>query len=233
LAGDLGPVDDPGAGNPDFVPVLLTEVRDPDEWLNPIKNEVNRFELAEGIGNPRGFTLLPFYEIHDRRYSVYWDIYNEDGWKKYQLEYTAKLKRQKVLEEKTFDFFQPGEMQPERDHNFKGERTRVVDFKHRKARVADRGGWFSYELKVNPDKPMALVVNYWGGFTGSKTFDILVESKQIATENISGKRDGEFINVQYEIPADLTSNKNSITIKFLPHVGHRAGPFFGARTILR
>jgi hypothetical protein len=124
-------------------------------------------------------------------------------------------------------------MQQERDHNFKGERIRVVDFKHKKARVADRGGWLSYELKVDPDKAMFLVVNYWGGFTGSKTFDILVEGIKIATENISGKKDGEFINVQYKIPAELTSNKNSITVKFLPHAGHRAGPFFGARTIMR
>jgi DUF1680 family protein len=233
MAGDLGPVDDPGAGNPDFVPVLLTELRDPDAWLIPIENEVKRFKLVDGIGNPRGFTLLPFYEIHDRRYSVYWDMFNEEGWKKYQLEYTASLKRQKELEDKTFDFFQPGKMQPERDHNFKGEGIRVVDFKHRKARVVDRGGWLSYELKVDPDKAMSLVVNYWGGFTGSKTFDILVDGKQIATENISGKKDGEFINVQYEISPELTSNRNSITVMFSPHVGHRAGPFFGARTIRR
>jgi hypothetical protein len=177
--------------------------------------------------------MLPLYEMHDRRYSVYWDIFNEERWKEYQLEYKAKLKQQKELEEKTFDFFQPGEMQPERDHNFKGEQISIIDFKYRKGRVADRGGWLSYELKVDPEKTMTLVIYYWGGFTGSKTFDILVEGKLIATENISGKKDGEFINVQYEIPAELTKIKNNITVKFLPHVGHRAGPFFGARTVTK
>jgi len=74
MAGDLGAVNDPNASNPDFVPVLLTEVRDPNVWFIPIENEVNNFKLADGVGNPRGFTLLPFYEIHDRRYSVYWEI---------------------------------------------------------------------------------------------------------------------------------------------------------------
>jgi hypothetical protein len=233
MAGDLGPVDDSNAGNPDYVPVLFTEVRDPNTWLNHIENEANRFKLVDGVGNPRGFILLPFYEMYNRRYSVYWDMFNEVGWNAFQMKYKTKLKRQEELEEKTFDFFQPGEMQPEMDHNFKGERIRVVDFKHRKARVADRGGWLSYELKVDPEKAMALVINYWGGFTGSKTFDILVDGKQIETENISGKKDGEFINVQYEIPAELTKNKNIITVKFSPQVGHRAGPFFGARTIRR
>jgi hypothetical protein len=233
MAGDLGPVDDPNASNPDYVPVLLTEMRDPNAWLNPVEDEANRFELADGVGSPRGFTMLPLYEMHDRRYSVYWDIFNEERWKEYQLEYKAKLKQQKELEEKTFDFFQPGEMQPERDHNFKGEQISIIDFKYRKGRVADRGGWLSYELKVDPEKTMILVIYYWGGFTGSKTFDILVEGKLISTENISGKKDGEFINVQYEILAELTKNKNNITVKFLPHVGHRAGPFFGARTVTK
>ncbi|MCB0687153.1 MAG: hypothetical protein KDC53_11525, partial [Saprospiraceae bacterium] len=68
-----------------------------------------------------------------------------------------------------------------------------------------------------------------GGFTGGKTFDILVEGKRIATENISGKRDGAFINVFYPIPDDLVHGKKQITIQFNPHEGSRAGPFFCAR----
>ncbi|MGD8306581.1 MAG: glycoside hydrolase family 127 protein [Ignavibacteria bacterium] len=231
LAGDLGPVDDPDADNPDYVPVIITKEREPDKLFRKVEEEINRFKLIDGVGNPRSFTLLPFYEIYDRRYSVYWDIYSEEGWKEYQLQYEIKMKQQEELEGKTFDFFQPGEIQQETDHNFKGEQTRIVDFKHKKARVADRGGWLSYELKVDPDTAMAVVVNYWGGFTGSKSFDILVDDTKIATENISGKKDGEFINVQYDIPPDLTNNKDYITVKFLPHIGHRAGPFFGARTV--
>jgi hypothetical protein len=30
-----------------------------------------------------------------------------------------------------------------------------------------------------------LSVEYWGGFNGSKTFDIMIEGKVIATENVS------------------------------------------------
>ena len=80
---------------------------------------------------------------------------------------------------------------------------------------------------------MALVVDYWGGFTGSKTFDILIDGKKIATENIAGKMDGQFIDVQYDIESKLTANKNKINVTFKPHQGNRAGPIFGARTIMR
>ena len=79
---------------------------------------------------------------------------------------------------------------------------------------------------------MALVIHYWGGFTGSKTFDILVNGKKIATENISGKKDGQFIDIQYDIESELIANENKIIVMFRPHQGHRAGPIFGARTII-
>ena len=125
-------------------------------------------------------------------------------------------------------------MQPERDHNFTGEKLNILeDFKNRKARGSERGGWLSFDMKVIKNTPMVLVIEYWGGFTGSKTFDILVNDQKIATENISGKKDGTFIDIQYDLPEELTANKSKITIKFYPHEGHRAGPFFYARTIKR
>ena len=78
---------------------------------------------------------------------------------------------------------------------------------------------------------MNLVMAYWGGFTGSKTFDILVDGKKIATENISGKKDGHFIDVTYEIPEALTKDQEVVKVTFQPHVGHRAGPVFAVRTV--
>jgi hypothetical protein len=164
---------------------------------------------------------------------VYWDMFNEARWVQFRSDRQAELKRRKDLEKATLDFFQPGEMQPERNHAFTGEKTYPMDFMHKKARVAERGGWFSFSLKVDSGNPMALAIHYWGGFTGSKTFDILVDGEKVATENISGKKDGQFIDIQYDIPAELTAGKQRITVRFQPHEGHRAGPIFGARTIRR
>jgi hypothetical protein len=165
---------------------------------------------------------------------VYFDVFDEEKWTKYQAEYQAALEQKKKLEELTFDAFQPGEMQPERDHRLKGEKLNILeDFKNRKARGAERGGWLEFEMKVISGQSMALVFEYWGGFTGSKTFDILVNDQKIATENISGKKDGTFIDVQYDIPDELTEDKDNITVRLMPHEGHRAGPFFYVRTIKR
>ncbi len=231
LAGDLGPEDDPEASNAMFVPVLMTEDRNPANWMEPVAGQANTF-MTKGVGKPRDILMKPFYATHERNYSVYWDIFSEEAWKKYQLEYEAQLERKKKLEEMTIDFVQPGEMQPERDHNFKGERTRPGEFKNRKNRQA-RDGWFSFEMKVILGQPMGLVVEYWGGFAGSKTFDIMVDGEIIVTENISNKKDGQFIDVLYEIPEEMTYDKQKITVKFQAHEGHIAGPVFGVRMVKR
>ena len=66
---------------------------------------------------------------------------------------------------------------------------------------------------------------------GSKTFDILVGSVLIKTENISRFNDGKFITKQYPIPSALLKDKQKINVVFKAHEGHRAGPVFGIRTI--
>ena len=149
---------------PDYVPILLTEEKNPANWLSPIEDNHNYFTVSSEVARPRSFELKPFYKTHDRRYSVYWDLFNEERWNQHQLKYQAELKRIKELEAKTIDFFQPGEMQEERNHNFEGEKTRVMDFRHQKARVADRGGWFSFELNVNPGKKSSFGYSLLGRF---------------------------------------------------------------------
>ncbi len=231
LAGDLGPVEDINATKPDYVPVFISENREPKAWLQNVDNEINTFKTID-LGQPREVVMKPFYKTNDRRYSVYFDLFNKEKWETYQAEYDAELERKKKLEEQTYDSFQPGEMQPEREHNFNGEKLNILeDFKNRKARGTERGGWLSFDMKVLQGQPMALVFEYWGGFTGSKTFDIFVNDQKIATEDISGKKDGAFIDVQYDIPETLTLNGTSIKVKLVPHEGNRTGPFFFVRTI--
>jgi hypothetical protein len=231
LAADLGPEDDPDSKNQDYVPVLLTEIRDPNQWLRPVAGP-NTFNIVE-VGHPRSFTLKPFYTVHERRYTVYLDMFNDEEWEAYQAAREAEREEKRKLEEMTFDFFQPGDTGSERDHRFEGDSTYIRYFKDRTARSAHRGGWFSFEMGVIKGKPMALVVEYWGGFTGSRTFDILIGDEKIATENIAGKKDGHFIDVHYDIPESVTTNVHSVNVKFEPHSGHRAGPVFGVRTIKR
>ncbi len=229
LAGDLGPVKDSASTDGMYVPVLMTENRDPSAWLKPVEGKYNTF-MTINTGRPRDIELKPFYKTCANRYSVYWDLFNEENWKAREKEYNAEIIRIKVLKESTIDFVQPGEMQPERDHNFKGEKTTPGTFKDRANRES-RGGWFSFDMKVNPSGVNSLAVEYWGGFPGAKTFDVLINGKTIATENISEKKEGSFITEVYNIPEELTKGKSKVTVMFKAHRNNTAGPVFGVRTI--
>ncbi|MCK4343863.1 MAG: glycoside hydrolase family 127 protein [Bacteroidales bacterium] len=231
LAGDLGPEDDPAAGDVMYVPIFMTENRNPANWTEAISGQANAFQTVD-VGKPRDVEFKPFYQTHERRYSIYWDMFSEEAWKEFQAEYQAQLERRKKLEEMTVDFIQPGEMQHEHDHNFQGEWTRAGEFKNKKNRQS-RDGWFSFDMKVLKGQPMGLVVDYWGGFPGSRTFDILIDGELLATENISDRNNGQFMDVSYEIPEEMTYNKQKITVKFQAHEGHITGPVFGVRMVKR
>lgn len=229
LAGDLSPEKDPEAYDPMYVPVLITENRPPEEWLTAVDGKPNTFVMND-VGQPRDVVLKPFYDTHNRRYSIFWDIFTEEEWKNKQEEYKLKEERRKELEQLTVDYAQPGEMQPERNHNFKDNDSRVVRFRGRAGRES-RGGWFSFDMKSLADSPLTLVVDYWGQEKRRTNFDILVNDKLIATETIS-RDDGEFISISYPIPRDITVGMFNATVKFRAKDEYAVvGPVYGVRII--
>ncbi len=64
-------------------------------------------------------------------------------------------------------------MQPERDHNFQSNGSWVGALKGRKYREA-RGRWMSCEMKINNYLDLALFVDYFGGYPGSKPLTSLL-----------------------------------------------------------
>lgn len=229
MAGNLGSINDSNAYDPMFVPILLTDNRNPERWLTPVKDSCNMFTTHK-IGQPRDFTLKAFYKIYDRRYSVYWDLFTLNKWELFKEKYQNDLKKKKDMETRTIDFFQPGEMQPERDHKFKSEKSWVGELKGRKFREV-HNSWMSCELKTGKNIDVTLVVDYWGGYPGSKTFEIFIDDVFLVKENISNIDDGNFVAREYKIPAELLKNKAKVTVKFSAVDGNRAGPVFGVRSI--
>jgi len=232
LAGELGPETDAAAARPDYVPALITGNRPPAQWLRPVRGRPATFRTA-GVGRPRDVTLSPFYRTHGRRYTVYWDLFTPRQWGAREAGYRAELERARRLEAMTLDFVQPGEMQPERDHRMQGERTEAGEHSGRKWRHATGGGWLSFDLKVSPDEAVSLVCTYWGSETGARTFDVLVDGVRVATQSLRNDRPGQFFEVTYPVPAELTRGKEKITVRFQAHPGNTAGGVYGLRAVRR
>ena len=243
LAGDLGPVP-AGQSFPyaldqtdNFhqpvaeVPVLLKAAQPPSAEVKriPSKRELV-FQIA-GTARPRDVILRPFNELFYRYYNVYWDVMTPEQYEKRQADLKAEAARRAALEARVLDEYRPGEQQSEADHGQQGEKTSTGYSQGRKLRHAEDGGWFSFKIKVTPDQPVELLCTYWGGETGKRTFDLLVDGQPLATQTLNNDRPGAFFDRTYPIPAELTRGKQTIEVRLQAHPGNFAGGLFGARVL--
>ena len=76
--------------------------------------------------------MIPFNRTADEYYTVYWDVFTPAQWGVQQKKYDEEKRKQKALEDATTDYLRAGEMQPERDHNFTGEKITTGDDHNRK-----------------------------------------------------------------------------------------------------
>lgn len=232
LAGELGPLGDQEATDFLYTPVFIPEGKSLSGWIQPVQGEINTFRTVQA-GYPRDIELYPFYRMHDKMYSVYWDLFTQEEWEKRQKDYLHARKQINILEKATIDYVQPGEMQPERDHRFDGDNTRVGALQSRNSRTAYGGGWFSFDLKVDHQEEMMLVITYAKELQRRETeFDIFINDNHLAVEPIEGFHEtSRFYNVNYVIPSKFYEDKNHITVKFQAHPQGRVRRIFGLRVV--
>ena len=229
LAGELGPIDDPATEGIDYVPDFVLTNKKLTDWIKPVNDEINTFQTINA-GLPRDVTLIPFYKIHDERYSVYWNILTPKEWETSSKEINEEKTRIKKIEDASMDFVHPGNAQQEETHNYKGENTGIGEEDHTSWRAANYGGWMSYDLKIFPDKPVNLVCKYWGGINKERSFDIFINDKKIATQVLYNNRPENFYFVTYPLDESLTKGKEKITVKFVAPKRSVAGGVFGIWT---
>jgi DUF1680 family protein len=220
-------------------PVMITTKRDPEAWIVPVKTvEDARLTFrTKGVGRPNDVTLVPYHELFGQHYAVYWRLTDEEGWQRIQAERRAREEakareaaRLAAIVARQIDVVEIGAGGSERAHEMKGENTRTGTHLQRRWRDAE-GGWFQYRMKVLPDGPVTLHCTYWGSDSG-RTFDVLVEGTKIVTQKLAENNPGEFFDVEYSIPTELTEGKESVMVRFAAHADSTAGGVFGC-AILR
>lgn len=245
LAGNLGPISKPIAGQFEppsdakiTIPVIVSESRIPQKLLS-CENFTERsccedhfLETELIAARPTAVEMIPFYQTRER-YAVYFDFFTEKQWKETEEKYKEEQEKIRKLEAMTVDYFQPGEMQPERDHKFKGENSANGEAFGRKWRDARDGGFIEFEMKTDPARPCVLVLTYWGGDAGNRNFDILIDGEKIATQRLENNVPGKFFEAKHEIPAadSGSPDRKSVKIRLQAHRGAMAGGLFGARVI--
>jgi hypothetical protein len=206
-------------------------VCDPEKVLSstkPVAGTQMTFRTS-GIGQPRDVTLVPFYKLFEPRYSVYWKVYSPTEWQKVKADQAALEARRVQIERATIDSVQAGETESERDHGFEGENSDTGFFEGRRSRAA-RNGWFSYTLKVLPDKPITLVSTCRGSEGRRRVFDVIVEGEKVATQSLE-IHPTELFDFEYPLPDRLTHGKERVTVKFQAHPDAIAGHVLDVRTV--
>lgn len=212
------------------IPVFIGEVKDVLGRIKPGLAAAGPLNFQTvGLGQPQDVRLIPLYKAFDQRYTVYWKVLSPAEWDQRKAEIAAKELRRKEVEARTLDAVDIDDEQSEIDHGFKGENAIEGYFEGKRTRQA-RNGWFSYDLKVLPDKPMILLCTYVGSFGRARTFDILVDGEKVATQTLEAMP-AELFDFEYKLPEPLTRGKQRITVKFqsLPNAG--TGSVFDIRII--
>ncbi len=208
-------------------PMFVSDTRDFVKKFKAVKGEPMTFTapgLIQGVG-ALDMKLIPFFRLHDSRYTIYWP-YSTPAGEKATREAAAKAEAERIaLDAQTIDQVAPGEQQPESDHAFAGAGADAGVAKDRHWRRASE--WFSYVLKDQKLEAKSLRLTFSGDDSGS-TFDVLVNGRQIATVTLE-KNTQAFYTKDVAIPAELLNG--SLTVKFVARPGSMAGALYGLRLL--
>ncbi|MCQ2226605.1 MAG: glycoside hydrolase family 127 protein [Bacteroidales bacterium] len=191
------------------------------------KPELNEKEGVDG-------ELIPFFELHDSRYMLYWLALSSDGYKKYIDNLEKEEKARMELEERTTDKVQPGEQQPESDHFMEADETSTRgitnDVPFRDAR---NGGSFSYLMQTKGRTDLSVRVRYWGQDEWRTCeYDLYVDDVLVTSVNNSKKwRSSQWKYETYQIPASALKGKKQVRVKFVAKPHRQVGEIYEVRLV--
>lgn len=221
LAGELGS---------EPAPALVTSEPPGPALIQAVDAATSIYRLAN-VGRPRDVDLKPFYRVRNTHYAVYWDVLTPDEWSQREADRAREEARRKAVDARTIDRVLIGETDSESAHNLQNERSntgRGAYGLHPETHWRDASGWFSYDLKAVPGAGGEILCQFWGGETGARTFDVLINGQKAATLTLDSNHPKGFYEVAVAIPP---SAGEKITVRFQAHEGNTAGGLFGLRSL--
>jgi hypothetical protein len=235
LAGNLGPEFERDLGEdmrgplPQAPPMIAAE-RGVTEWVKPATGRPGEFRTEAAVEG-RDLPLVPFYRLHRRVYAAYFDLFTPSEWDKEVAATSAERERQRRIERATVAYVRSGDDQSERGFNLKGEEMSPF-VEPISGRTGRRGRkWFSFDLPVDPAKPLTLVVTYHADQPRARSFEILVDGERIGEQVLPGSGASRFLDVEYPLPARLVEGRQKVTVRFQATQGREIAPVFGVRIV--
>jgi len=199
--------------------------------VRPVASTPLTFQTS-GLGKPNDVTLIPLYRTFEPRYTVYWTVYNPAEYDAHKAELAAAAAKRRDIEARTIDRVDISSDESERAHAYASQAGGTGFVDERRWRDAGRGGFLSYDLKVRPDAPAAIVCTFRGSEGQRRAFDVVVNGEKVASETLE-YHPAELLDREYPIPDTLTRGKATITVRLVPQPNARTGGVVELRTVQR
>jgi DUF1680 family protein len=195
----------------DKAPLIVGSKNSLATQIIPLKTGGMHFTASELIYYPRykNLKLVPFYTLADKRYIVYWPYSNADDLQG-KLTTLRKIENERnKLDSLTLDVVNTGEQQPEKEHNFMGEKTNNGTFLDRHFRNGN--GWFSYQFKNQglQATKLRLILH---SVEKTKNFDVFIGNTLLANVTVDAAKEG-FYEEDLNVPVHLQSE--NLDVKFM------------------
>lgn len=198
--------------------------------------------LCNLSGTTKPIALVPFTRLLFDRYEIYFprvdtqaqldSILSPGSGKRESYsptpEQLARYERLQIDQVKVTD------NESEREHRMESYFSSTGEDFGQHWRHATDGGFFMYQMRCLPDKPIAIAIRFRQDDAGARLFDLQVDGRTIQTFDHRHPKEGVEKPLYYEeveIPEELTHGKTHITVKFNAHNHNFAGGIFDLRTI--
>jgi len=194
-------------------PTFVSDSRDFIKRFQPVPGKPLTFRAPAGVVQGGGVgastEFIPFFRLHDARYTMYWPQSTPGEYAHLRADNAAKEAERLALDARTIDQVAAGEQQPESDHFFKGEETEAGVTKGKHWRRTSK--WFSYRLN-DPEREARTLRLTIMRTDGRLSFDIFVNGQRLAELKQAIKQREEFDTSDYELPAEALNSKLEVKI---------------------
>lgn len=207
------------------MPVLVADKNNLMANITKVEGRPMTFRLTGSVPEKYAeMTLVPFCSLHECRYMVYWPVVSQQDWQAKQEEIARAEAERQAIEQATADKVICGEQQPESDHFVKMERVRNGDFNGRHWRMAEKGGWFSYDMRTNSQAVKKLQIICSGNDRSDAS--VQVNGKEVGIINPANVREPQTFTFDL---SDVKAKEGILVVKFSPKSKDVTPRFFEVR----